>query len=97
MNIVLGVLGAAWLAIMLMLAAGAIVALVRLATTYRPLPFFALVERHGLSLDEMERSVGPDALARALRRCADCVRVRTCAGELSGCPNLDLLHKRQPL
>jgi hypothetical protein len=75
-----------------MLAAGAIVALVRLARTHRPLPFFALVERHGLGFDEMERAVGPDALARALRRCADCSRRSSCAGDLAGCPNAPLFY-----
>ena len=92
MNIVPGLVGAAWLAILLMLAGGAAVALVRLARTYRPLPFFALVERHGLGFDEMERAVGPDALARALRRCADCSRRPSCAGNLPGCPNAALFH-----
>jgi hypothetical protein len=91
MDIVLGLLGAAWLAIMLMLAWGAVVALVRLART-PPLPFFAMVERHGLSFDEMERAVGADALVRALGRCADCTRRESCSGELAGCPNAPLFH-----
>jgi len=92
MNMVLALLGVAWLAILLMLAWGAAVALVRLVRWSRPLPFFALVERHGLSFDEMERAVGADALARALSRCADCTRRPSCAGELAGCPNAPLFH-----
>lgn len=84
--------GAAWLAILLMIFWGAAVALYRLTRILRPLPFFALVERHGLSLDEMERAVGADALARALRRCADCSRKRSCMGDLAGCPNAPLFH-----
>ena len=91
MNIVPGLIGAAWLAIVLMLVWGAAVALVRLART-PPLPFFAMVERHGLTFDEMERAVGADALARALRRCADCTRRHSCAEELAGCPNAPLFR-----
>lgn len=91
MDIVLGLLGTAWLAIVVMLAWGAVVALVRLART-PPLPFFAVVERHGLSFDEMERAVGADALVRALRRCADCNRRWNCAGDLADCPNAPLFH-----
>lgn len=91
-NIVIGLLGAAWLAIALMLVCGAAVALYHLMQATRPLPFFAMIERHGLSLDEMERAVGADALARALRRCADCRRKRSCMGDLAGCPNAPLFH-----
>ena len=92
MTIVLSLIGAAWLAIALMLVGGAVVTLVRLARALRPLPFFALVERHGLSLEEMERAVGADALARALRRCADCSVRPSCARELAHCPNAPLFH-----
>ncbi|HEU4351394.1 MAG TPA: hypothetical protein VFR66_05925 [Burkholderiales bacterium] len=92
MNIVIGMLGAAWLAILLMLAWGAAGALYRLLQATRPLPFFALIEHHGLSLDEMERAVGADALARALRRCADCTRRRSCDGDLAACPNAPLFY-----
>lgn len=92
MNIVIGLLGAAWLAILLMLAWGAARALYRLLLATRPLPFFAMIERHGLSCDEMEQAVGPDALARALTRCAGCTRRRSCSGELALCPNAPLFH-----
>ena len=92
MNIVIGLLGAAWLAILLMLAWGAAGGLYRLMQATRPLPFFALIERHGLTCERMERAVGADALARALRRCADCGRKRSCMGDLAGCPNAPLFR-----
>lgn len=91
-DMVLSLSGAVWLAILLMIIWGAAAALYRLTRILRPLPFFALVERHGLSLDEMERAVGADALARALRRCADCSRKRSCMGDLAGCPNAPLFR-----
>ena len=91
-DMVLSLIGAVWLAILLMLAWGAAGALYRLLQATRPLPFFAMIERHGLSLDEMERAVGADALARALRRCADCSRKRSCMGDLAGCPNAPLFR-----
>jgi hypothetical protein len=92
MNIVIGLLGAAWLAILLMLAWGAAGALYRLLQATRPLPFFALIERHGLTYERMERAVGAAAVARALSRCADCTRRQSCAGDLAGCPNAPLFH-----
>jgi hypothetical protein len=92
MNIVLGLIGAAWLAIALMLVWGVAVTLYRLVRWSRPLPFFAMIERHGLSFGQMERAVSADALARALCRCADCTRRRSCTGDLAGCPNAPLLH-----
>ena len=92
MNIVLGLIGIAWLAIALMLLGGAAVTLCRLVRGLRPLPFFAMVERHGLSFDQIERAVGADALGRALHRCADCDRRRSCTGNLAGCPNAPLFH-----
>lgn len=91
-DMVLSLSGAVWLAILLMIIWGAAAGLYRLTRILRPLPFFALVERHGLSLDEMERAVGADALARALRRCADCSRKRSCMGDLAGCPNAPLFR-----
>lgn len=91
-DMVLSLIGGAWLAILLMIIWGAAAGLYRLTRILRPLPFFALVERHGLSLDEMERAVGADALARALRRCADCGRKRSCMGDLAGCPNAPLFR-----
>lgn len=92
MNIVLSLIGAAWLAIALMLVWGVAVTLYRLVRWSRPLPFFAMIERHGLNCDQMERAVGADALARALSRCADCTRRQSCAGELAGCPNAPLFR-----
>lgn len=92
MNIVIGLIGAAWLAVALMLVWGAAVALYRLVQAARPLPFFVMIERHGLSCDQMERAVGTDALARALSRCADCTRRRSCDGVLAGCPNAPLFR-----
>lgn len=91
-SIVLGLTGAAWLTIALVLVGGAAVVLYRLVRWSRPLPFFAMIERHGLTCDQMEQAVGPDALARALSRCADCTRRHSCAGELAGCPNAPLFH-----
>jgi hypothetical protein len=91
-NIILGLIGAAWLAIALALVWGVAVALHRLVRWSRPLPFFAMIERHGLTCDQMERAVGADALARALRRCADCTRRRSCDGDLAACPNAPLFY-----
>ena len=92
MNIVIGLVGAGWLAILLVLAWGAAVTLYRLARTPRPLPFFAMIEHHGLTCERMERAVGAEAVARALRRCADCVQRQSCTADLADCPNAALFH-----
>ena len=48
-----------------------------------PLPFFQVLERHGLSVTQAEEAAGPEALAAALRRCALCNENKACARALA--------------
>lgn len=48
-----------------------------------PLPFFQVLERHGLSVTQAEEAAGPEALAAALRRCALCSEKNACARALA--------------
>jgi hypothetical protein len=56
------------------------------------LPFFEVLERHGLSITQAEEAVGHDALAAALRRCALCSDRKGCARVLA----VDWLGRRPP-
>ena len=93
MDIELIVIGMAWVVIALMLAWGTIVALYRLlADQAAPLPFFARIERQGVTALQLEAAVGAGGMARALRRCALCAGRRDCArGRRVDCPNEALI------
>jgi hypothetical protein len=84
---VLALIGAAWLAIALMLAVGALGYLYRLASAARPLPFLEDLQRRGVSAAQLEAAVGAGGFARALRRCALCAVREQCGGQRVACPN----------
>jgi hypothetical protein len=89
---VLALVGAAWLAIALMLAGGALAGLYRLVTAARPLPFFETLQRRGLSAEQLEAAVGAGGFARALRRCALCAGREQCGRQRVECPNESLMR-----
>jgi hypothetical protein len=98
-GIVFAVIGAALAAAII----GAVaVAWRRVMSDDRPLPFFRMLERHGLGVDALERAAGPAGLAAAVRRCAVCGGRADChaafaAGhpEKAGpdCPNAGLFKR----
>jgi len=55
--------------------------------TRRPLPFFAMLERRGVTYAELENAIGAHALPRAMRRCTDCGARYVCGWRNAGCPN----------
>ena len=57
-----------------------------------PLPFFQVLERHGLSVAQAEAAAGGEALAAALRRCAMCSDRQACARVLA----VDWLGRQPP-
>ena len=81
-------LTAAWVALGALLAYGVFVAWRRV----EPLPFFQVLERHGLSVTQAEQAAGPEALAAALRRCELCSDRKACARALA----LDWLGRQPP-
>lgn len=81
-------LTAAWLALGALLAHHVFVAWRR----GERLPFFQMLERHGLSVTQTEEAAGREALAAALRRCALCSEKKACARALA----LDWLGRRPP-
>ncbi len=89
---VLALIGAAWLAIALMLVAGALAGLYRQVTAARPLPFFEALQRRGLSAEELEAAVGAGGFARALRRSALCAGREQCGKQRVECPNEALIR-----
>ena len=69
----------AWLALGAVLAYGVFLAWRRV----EPLPFFQVLERHGLSVAQAEKATGREALAAALQRCALCSDRQACARVLA--------------
>lgn len=72
-------LTAAWLALGTLLAYHVFDAWRRV----EPLPFFEVLERHGLSVTQAKKAVGQEALTAALRRCALCSERGACARALA--------------
>jgi hypothetical protein len=53
-------------------------------------PFFAMLERRGLTYAELEHAIGPEALPRAMSRCGDCGARYYCGWRKAGCLNGEL-------
>jgi hypothetical protein len=53
-----------------------------------PLPFFAKLQRRGVTVTQAEEAVGLRQLAAAVGRCATCAELKACrAGRPVDCPN----------
>jgi len=57
------------------------------------LPFFGMLERRGVTLNQVEEVVGIDALARAVRRCSLCAGRSDCRLDWDICPNEPLFRR----
>lgn len=62
-----------------------------------PLPMFAMFERQGLTLRQVEEAVGMNELALAARRCAMCSSRADCNADPVWCPNEPLLRRAKGL
>ena len=58
-----------------------------------PLPMFAMLERQGLTLRQVEEAVGLNELALAARRCAFCSSRADCTADPVWCPNEPILRR----
>jgi hypothetical protein len=83
----------AWLAIAAILLWSVVASLRRFLKDDGPLPLFALLERHGLTMRQAEESVGMNELAQAARRCALCSSRPNCSADPVWCPNEPLLRR----
>jgi ferredoxin len=90
-NLVAIAVGAAWLAIFVMLVWGIVSGLRRQLRDEGPLPFFAVLERKGLSVAQVEHAAGVEQLARAVGRCSLCEERKACGTR--ACPNDALLSR----
>jgi len=87
--------GAAWTAILAMLAWGAVASWRRVWSDEGPLPLFGMLQRRGLVLERLEQA--PEPLYAAVRRCAMCREKARCrdwlerrvGGSAPACPNED--------
>jgi len=50
-------------------------------------PFFAMLERRGLTYAQLENAIGTEAVPRAMRRCADCGARYYCGWRKAECLN----------
>lgn len=89
------VIGAAWIAILSMLAWGVLAELGRLVRRPPRAPFFGMLERHGISLVQAEEVAGFAALRDAAARCASCDAAEGCRRALRW-PWLGLAAPRCP-
>lgn len=87
------VIAVAWLAIVALLLWGSVEGLRRLLKDEGPLPLFAMLDRQGVTLRQVEEVAGMQEMARAARRCALCASRSDCDGHAAWCPNEALLRR----
>ena len=75
-----------------MLAVGGLRELSKSYFSRPKLPFFAMLERRGVTYAQLEASAGVEAIALAMRRCAECGSRFDC-GAWADCPNGELFRK----
>ena len=95
-NLVTGLLGAAWLAIAAVLLWRVVDGVRKSMRDDSPLPLFLMLERHGLTVAQVEAIAGIEVLARALRRCAHCRARPDCGPRRVECLNEALLRDLAP-
>ena len=83
--------GAAWLAILIMLIWGIVSGVRRQLRHEGPLPLFAVLEGRGLAVSRVEQAAGVEQLARAVGRCSLCRETAACGTR--ECPNDELLRR----
>lgn len=83
----------AWLAIAAILLWGVVEGMRKVLKDDGPLPIFAMLERRGLTLRQVEEAVGMNELARAVRRCAHCASRSDCGPDAVFCPNEPILRR----
>ena len=93
MDSVLLLVLAAWAAIIAMLLWVFVQGVRRVFWGPQTLPFFQMLERHGLAPWEVEQLAGGLALAHALRRCAQCPAGPECLEHAVDCPNEAFLRR----
>jgi hypothetical protein len=82
-----------WLGIAAFLLVMVVVGLRAQTVNCDRLPFFDMLERRGITLNQVEEAVGIDALARAVRRCSLCAGRSDCRPDVDICPNEALLRR----
>lgn len=88
-----GIVAVGWLAIAAILFWGVVEGMRKVLKDDGPLPLFALLERQGLTLRQVEETVGMNELAQAARRCALCTSRPNCSADPVWCPNEPLLRR----
>ena len=83
-------IGIAWAAIFVMLAAGGLRELSRSYFSRPKLPFFAMLERRGVTYEDVEQAIGTPAMAKAMHRCIDCGSRYDCGWRTVDCLNDEL-------
>ena len=98
----LAAIGIAWLAILVGLVVTVVRDAFRAERRRRPLPFFRMLEKRGLSSAQVVRSVGLDGFIHATERCASCAVEAACRRALRlswfafgapPCPNAELVER----
>lgn len=92
-TIVQATVAVAWLAIAAILLWSVVEGTRRALKDDGPLPIFALLERRGLTIRQVEEAVGMNELARAVRRCVHCASRSDCRPDAVFCPNEPILRR----
>jgi hypothetical protein len=95
MDMVVVLIGVAWLAIVAVLVAGAVNAFRKGWSNDAPLPLFRELERRGSTPERAGELLGAGQLAHAARRCTYCVTRWECehGPAPAYCPNEEILRR----
>ena len=93
MDPVFALIGAAWLAIAVMLLGGLANRLRTIGWRRPPLPFLGMLERYGLSFAQVEQVASLGEISHAVKRCDGCDSRFACGVREVACPNAPLFRR----
>jgi hypothetical protein len=85
--------GMAWVAVLAVVAGIGFIERRKFPLGRTPLPFLGMVQRQGLTIDEVGAVLSPQEMGAAVRACIGCPGRSACGAQAGPCPNEALLRR----